>query len=87
MGDSIANLSVIKAEKDEQDRSYSKTELSNWVQELPDDVTGFAVCVTKHLPDGGVWTKTHNAGNSVMLRFEALHIAIVDFMQFQGKRD
>lgn len=78
------SLSVIKAEKEEADRKFSKQELVDWVAGLPDDITGFAVCATRHQDDGGVWTKTTAIGNTVAGRYEALHIAVFEFLQFKG---
>jgi hypothetical protein len=78
------SLSVIKAEREEADRKFSKQELVDWVAALPEDITGFAVCATRHQDNGGVWTKSTAIGNSVMARYEALHIAVFEFLQFKG---
>jgi hypothetical protein len=86
MGEPV-NLAVVKTERAEQDRTYSKQQLHQWVDELPDDITGFIVCATKHLDTGEVWSRVHGAGNSVLGRYEAQTIGTMDWIQFKGKKE
>lgn len=87
MTDQAVSLSVVKSERAEQERTYSKEELRKWVEELPDDITGWIACATKHLDTGEVWSKVHGVGNSVAYRYEAQTIGIMDWIQFKGRKD
>jgi hypothetical protein len=83
----MINLQVIKNEKADRDKTYAKGELKRWVDDLPEDITGFIICAVKQLPNGDVWNQNHSAGNTVADRFLAQHMGIIEFMQYKGQRD
>lgn len=74
-------LEVVKAERRERDRLWSREELLRFVNELPEDIGAFAILAMRRNNDGSVrcWTKI--TGSEVQDMFCAQYMAAVKLPQ------
>lgn len=81
MGDPI-KLEVVKSERAERDRLWTKKELLRWIQdEVPDDVGAFACIVIRRNSGGDVSNWTKITGNEVVDIYCAQYMAGVKLPQ------
>jgi hypothetical protein len=75
MGDPV-QLQVVKSEKAERDRLWTKKELLRWIQEeVPDDVGAFAALIIRRNSDGSVSSWQKITGNEVVDIYCAQYMA------------
>lgn len=82
MGDPV-KLEVVKSEKAERDRLWTRKELLRFVQEeLPDDIGAFAIiAIRRNNPGGDVSNWTKITGNEVVDIYCAQYMAGVKLPQ------
>lgn len=75
-------LQVVKSEKAERDRLWTKKELLRWVQdEVPDDVGAFAAILVRRNSDGSVSSYSKITGNEVVDIYCAQYMAATKLPQ------
>lgn len=81
MADTV-QLSVVKSEKAERDRLWTKKELLRWIEEeVPEDIGAFAIIAIRRNSGGDVSNWTKITGNEVVDIYCAQYMAGVKLPQ------
>jgi len=80
--ESPVTLEVIKSERAERDRLWTKKELLQWIdEEVPEDIGAFAIIAIRRNPGGDVSSWTKITGNHVVDIYCAQYMAGVKLPQ------
>lgn len=81
MGNPV-QLQVVKSEKAERDRLWTKKELLRWIdEEVPNDIGAFAVIAIRRNSDGSVASFSKITGNEVVDIYCAQYMAATKLPQ------